>query len=87
MVYKSGGFCSNSAPYTEPRRPTPKKEIKSHCTQCGKELKPDFRFCPDCGTGIKNISRVLDPHKVCASCKIPFEDQDKFCGGCGKKRP
>jgi hypothetical protein len=25
-------------------------EIKKFCTECGKNLKPNFKFCPSCGT-------------------------------------
>lgn len=26
------------------------KDLKSYCTECGRSLKPEFKFCPVCGT-------------------------------------
>ena len=30
------------------------------CSNCGKELKESYKFCPKCGKGIDNISEVKD---------------------------
>jgi ribosomal 50S subunit-recycling heat shock protein len=28
------------------------KDLKNYCTECGRNLKPEFKFCPVCGTRI-----------------------------------
>ncbi len=47
------------------------------CTNCGKTLKPNKKFCPNCGTPVAAIQ-----------CKVCFafnELTDNFCGDCGTR--
>jgi Ca-activated chloride channel family protein len=40
-------------------------------------VKPDAKFCPECGKPI--------PQKACPDCKTPLKPGAKFCPSCGKK--
>ena len=48
------------------------------CDECGSEVKPDAKFCPQCGN-------VL--HNKCENCGTILTSEDAFCSDCGKKNP
>jgi membrane protease subunit (stomatin/prohibitin family) len=50
-----------------------------HCTQCGKSLSANAKFCDDCGTP------TTKPVTNCKKCGHPFEGPVKFCSECGTK--
>src|SRR4051812_45257189 len=47
------------------------------CPECKKPLKPDAKFCGNCGAKIEQ--------RLCAGCKAPLKPGAKFCPGCGMK--
>jgi membrane protease subunit (stomatin/prohibitin family) len=49
------------------------------CTQCGKSLSANAKFCDDCGTP------TTKPVTNCKKCGHPFEGPVKFCSECGTK--
>ena len=44
------------------------------CKKCEKEVSPENKFCPHCG------SKLLD---VCPNCGCEINDESNFCGNCG----
>ncbi len=44
------------------------------CGACGAGLKPEAKFCSECGTPTA---------RTCASCSTPLEPIDRFCSQCG----
>lgn len=55
------------------------REIKTYCTNCGKEIASGERFCSNCGTKVKT-------NDVCNNCGHIFVGDAKFCPSCGTKR-
>jgi hypothetical protein len=47
------------------------------CPKCKAKLKPDARFCGECGEKA--------PRKECAGCKEVLKPGARFCAGCGRK--
>jgi len=43
------GEAAEAAPETAPEPEAVEVEASPACEGCGAELKPDMRFCPDCG--------------------------------------
>jgi predicted amidophosphoribosyltransferase len=60
------------------------------CTNCGKEIRPDSRFCGNCGTPVivpsgGSFPQPVQPETVkCPNCGTEAEDWRLFCPGCGK---
>src|SRR5689334_2976368 len=54
------------------------RNIGMNCAVCGAGLKPDKRYCTNCGT---------PPVRLCLDCKSPSEPDDIFCGDCGARLP
>ncbi len=52
-----------------------------NCPKCGKELKPNAKFCGACGTKIEAPTAGLK----CPKCGKELKPGAKFCGGCGTK--
>jgi len=46
------------------------------CTNCGRALKVDERFCPGCGTPVGDR---------CNNCGRVLDGDEAFCPGCGTK--
>ena len=46
------------------------------CSQCGRELQVDERFCPRCGT---------PAGARCGVCGRALDGDERFCPGCGAK--
>ncbi len=44
------------------------------CSACGSDLRPDAKFCSECGTAVS---------VACSACSSPIEPGDRFCGQCG----
>src|SRR5947209_3553066 len=51
------------------------------CSNCGKELPDNARFCGDCGTLVEVQEQKLD---YCANCFAELLEGVKFCLQCGK---
>ena len=48
------------------------------CTNCGRPLTPDTKFCDDCGQPVQKPAT-----DVCAQCGTPLAPGAKFCKQCG----
>lgn len=48
------------------------------CTNCGKPLAPDAKFCSNCGTAVVT-------KKFCGNCGAKVDGNAKFCSNCGKQ--
>jgi hypothetical protein len=48
------------------------------CGGCGGPARRDFAFCPQCGTGLR---------EVCPGCRRPFEAAYRHCVHCGTRLP
>jgi predicted amidophosphoribosyltransferase len=53
-------------------------DLRAGCPNCGASLKPDAKFCSECGTPIKG-------KKFCSECGSSIEGAPKFCPECGAK--
>ena len=51
------------------------------CKNCGKELEPDSRFCPSCGTPIVK-PKIVEVIK-CRNCGAKIKEDAQFCPKCG----
>ena len=49
------------------------------CAQCGSELKPGAKFCPECGTPVPR-------ERHCTNCGAKVAPGVKFCPECGTKQ-
>lgn len=48
------------------------------CGQCGSNLQPEQKFCPQCGT-------PRPQKRFCSECGAALADNAKFCSSCGTK--
>lgn len=60
------------------------------CKNCGKEISDQSKFCPQCGTPVKQPENILKSQNeqispVCAGCGQPLKPGSKFCFKCGLK--
>ncbi|MGL4875960.1 MAG: zinc-ribbon domain-containing protein, partial [Clostridium sp.] len=51
------------------------------CTNCNNKIKPDSKFCPECGNKVS----VIEKAKFCSECGTKSEGEAKFCLNCGNK--
>lgn len=54
-----------------------RKSVKKNVCVCGYKLKPQDRFCPNCG-------EVVERDTVICSCGAELEKSARFCNACGK---
>jgi uncharacterized OB-fold protein len=55
--------------------------IFEKCTQCGKNITPNARFCPRCGTPVDTAPK----EKICARCGAKNLPESVFCNQCGER--
>ena len=51
------------------------------CTECGKEVDDEARFCANCGTEM--VKEEESQTKFCTNCGFEMEKATKFCPECG----
>lgn len=68
-----GGIFGAAAGVAAPAAATVK------CAQCGTELKPSGKFCPECGTPVPR-------ERHCTNCGAKVAPGVKFCPECGTKQ-
>ncbi|MWV42938.1 hypothetical protein GRF59_04795 [Paenibacillus sp. HJL G12] len=61
-----------------PPAPAPASEATIPCTACGHGIKPNEKFCPECGA-------PRPEKKFCTECGGTLEPGMKFCPSCGNK--
>ncbi|MFX1503019.1 MAG: zinc ribbon domain-containing protein [Promethearchaeota archaeon] len=77
------------SPYKTAPAKTPEKVNK--CKRCKAPLKPDSKFCSNCGGKIEGrqigVPTVITPtdSKTCALCGSKLTGTEKFCKWCGTK--
>ena len=69
------GVIEVEAPVEEP---TPVVEDKNVCSNCGKALRPNAKFCDNCG-------QKIGGNPVCPNCGVENSPEAKFCLNCGNK--
>ncbi|MCK4379409.1 MAG: zinc-ribbon domain-containing protein, partial [Deltaproteobacteria bacterium] len=55
--------------------------VISQCVHCGKNLPPNAKFCPRCGTPVEQKSEGI----ICPSCGTENLPDAHFCNQCGGK--
>lgn len=59
------------------------------CSQCGRELGNDVKFCPSCGVPVTQQPEPEEPvavNQFCPGCGAKLAAPNaKFCGACGRK--
>ena len=55
------------------------------CNKCGKFIKDDTDFCPECGNKIVRETKVDNNVTFCNQCGKKIEGDTVFCPGCGNK--
>lgn len=61
-----------------PEQPNIEHNKHHSCFNCGHILKPNAKFCTNCGANVSNS---------CLKCATPYKSlQSKFCGSCGLPR-
>jgi len=54
------------------------------CPNCGHSLRPEARFCGQCGQAV--ATQAVQPQPAaCPRCGRPLRPGVRFCGGCGQK--
>ena len=53
------------------------------CNKCGKFIKDDTDFCPECGNKIVRETKVDNNVTFCNQCGKKIEGDTVFCPGCG----
>lgn len=58
------------------------------CKNCGKEISDQSKFCPKCGTPVKQPEKIqaepsVPKDQVCTRCGHPVRPGSKFCLKCG----
>jgi len=71
-----GGGAGTAAPSLATAAVTP---AALKCDQCGSELKPGAKFCPECGTPVPR-------ERHCTNCGAKLAPAAKFCPECGTKQ-
>ena len=54
-----------------------RKKDPPKCVKCGRGGDIDQKFCPQCG------GKMAIPITNCPQCKVPIDEGQKFCTGCG----
>ncbi len=73
------GVAGTVAQTTQQAIQSSKQTSTLHCTQCGKSLLANAKFCDDCGTP------TTKPAANCKKCGQVLEGSVKFCSQCGTK--
>jgi membrane protease subunit (stomatin/prohibitin family) len=73
------GVAGTVAQTTQQAIQSSKQPTTLHCTQCGKSLLANAKFCDDCGTPTAKSS------SSCKKCGHVIEGSIKFCSECGTK--
>ncbi len=58
------------------------------CSACNAEIKPDSKFCTECGKPVDDLVEINDSKKQeikCPQCGADLKSEDKFCTECGTK--
>ncbi|MEE9378118.1 MAG: zinc ribbon domain-containing protein [Candidatus Lokiarchaeia archaeon] len=77
------------SPYKETSAKAPEKVLK--CKRCKAPIKPDSKFCPNCGGKIEGrqigAPTITTPAKAktCSLCGSKLAGTEKFCKWCGTK--
>ncbi len=79
ILYK---YVQKNADITEEDEVAPKATYV--CSKCGKKVKKDVHFCPDCGSSVEK-RECVDNHATCSKCGKRVKKNVHFCPDCGGK--
>lgn len=59
-----------------------------YCVNCGKEIKEEYQFCPECGVTVNSdihnyFSYISDEYKRCKVCGEKMPEDAFYCLACG----
>ena len=54
-----------------------------YCSNCGKEIKEDSKFCPHCGEGVKQKTPETTSGIICPKCGSTIPFGSTVCVKCG----
>lgn len=58
--------------------------MKEYCQNCGSNIKPGTKFCPECGTKVESeIPQEENDVKFCPNCGEKIDHSEGFCQNCG----
>jgi predicted nucleic acid-binding Zn ribbon protein len=58
---------------------------KISCPFCGEQIESDAKFCPICGSNIKDKQKEKKQTSICPNCGQELPLDAKFCANCGEK--
>jgi len=56
-----------------------------NCLFCGEKIESDAKFCPICGSNLKEKQNEEKKTKTCTNCGQELTLDAKFCASCGEK--
>lgn len=54
------------------------------CSECGREVPDDVKFCSHCGSRLEEIEIQKETNNNCDNCGSENPDTSKFCSECGE---
>jgi RNA polymerase subunit RPABC4/transcription elongation factor Spt4 len=70
-------------------KPSGSKVEKLVCSECGTEVPPDAKVCPQCGEKFddedKKPEKLAPGELICSECGKTVKETDESCWNCGKK--
>ena len=53
------------------------------CSNCGKELSDNAKFCSKCGSKCEEVVQEKKVKRMCQKCGHELDEKMKFCPKCG----
>jgi RNA polymerase subunit RPABC4/transcription elongation factor Spt4 len=88
FTFRSLGLLYNEGVPPELRtQAMPSVAVGMACASCGSALRPDQKFCPNCGAPVPPPPPAPSAEtKFCTSCGAKIPAAAQFCGSCGAKQ-
>jgi RNA polymerase subunit RPABC4/transcription elongation factor Spt4 len=88
FTFRSLGLLYNEGAPPELRtQPMPSIAVGVACASCGAALRPDQKFCPNCGAPVPPPAPATTAEsKFCTNCGAKIPTGASFCGSCGAKQ-
>lgn len=59
-------------------------QVKKSCLNCGCEIEPKVKFCPQCGTSV-NAMVAMPKKRYCPNCNTEVLENQQICPQCGSQ--
>lgn len=73
----ANNLSTTNVPKAENVQKKAANEQTKKCTNCGKDIEANAKFCPECG--------AKQEAKFCTNCGTKLDQNAKFCSNCGNK--